>query len=83
MKNPISTSAPQLPVSQSVRQPIAKKIVVPKPDDFFAEMGLESKSTFVPPPSTIRTTGAKRLGATSLPMDDWGDDGDLDDLLDD
>ena len=51
-----------------------KKPPAPKADDIFSEMGLSAKPTF----------GKKSLGATKLPVDDsWGDDDDLDDLLND
>lgn len=67
-------------------------------DDIFAEMGFAAKPTFGRgAPTTSRPTTAtsikaapKILGAKSLSADDpfassadWGDDGDLDDLLDD
>lgn len=56
------------------KTPPPKKPPAPKADDIFSEMGLSAKPTF----------GKKTLGATKLPVDDsWGDDDDLDDLLDD
>ena len=55
----------------------------PSANDFFAEMGLDSKPKFGPSSSVV--PAKKRLGAVALPIDiskdTWGDD-DLDDLLD-
>ena len=70
----------------------------PMEDDIFAELGLSAKPTFGATRPVAATSGAttasRSLGATHLPPDDeednmasetdeWGDDADLDDLLND
>jgi hypothetical protein len=76
--------AATLPQPSPASAPIVKP---PRPDDFFAEMGLATgPSSISNATSTARWSG-KSLGATPLPSgssdlgeDDWNDD-DLDDLL--
>lgn len=62
---------------------VVRKPIPPSTDDFFAEMGLDTKPKFGP--SSSGPHNKKRLGAVALPVDTskdtWGDD-DLDDLLD-
>jgi len=73
--------------SGAIRKPPQAK---PKPqeDDIFASMGLAAKPTFTAPPTTSRPapTTSSALAAAAEDVDveaDWGDDSDLDDLLDD
>jgi hypothetical protein len=58
--------------------PVVKKLQAPKDDDFFEQMGFNAKPTFKP--SSIPAVVPPPPSSGNA---DWGDDGDLDDLLDD
>lgn len=93
----ISNPRPTAITSLGTRQASAKKKPEPKPkpqeDDIFASMGLAAKPTFTSPAGRITRTPATAPASSGLaeaaaevnedPGADWGDDSDLDDLLDD
>jgi hypothetical protein len=87
-----------LGATTSRKTPIIRRPQPPKPkqDDIFASMGLAAKPTFSSPSSsrpsapaaaatTTTTTSGLATAAEVISADsaDWGDDSDLDDLLDD
>ena len=76
------------PVNRSPKK--TKPAPPKKQDDIFAEMGLSAKPNFSQSAASRPATTSRTLGATQLPPDDdmkdgtdWGDDSDLDDLLND
>lgn len=91
---PLAPSIQKLP---SPKAPISKPVVanVKKEDDFFAELGIAARPTFQKPVASSRwQPHTTSLGARAIPLEDgdlevggagsgadWGDDGDLDDLL--
>jgi hypothetical protein len=90
MKNPLNNNnvskedvLPNRMSNNNTTGPSVRKPTPPSANDFFAEMGLDSKPKFGPSSSVV--PAKKRLGAVALPIDTskdtWGDD-DLDDLLD-
>jgi hypothetical protein len=75
-----STIIPNRSTTTTTAAVPVRNVVPPSNDDFFAEMGVASKSKFGPiSPATTKMPNVKRLGATSLPLDD--DENDDDDLL--
>lgn len=92
-QSPYAPSASVVPKSTPPVVPLVRKMIPPTTDDFFAEMGVASKPKF-PAATSGKYSATKRLNATVLPLesddeglasaggDNWGDDADLDDLLD-
>lgn len=72
-------------VPSTRKKPVVQKLTKPTSDDFFAEMGLSSSATSASTGGVVKSKNS----SLSLMSDaggggaDWGDDGDLDDLLDD
>ena len=88
----LASPTPQLVTKLGAKTtPLAKKPTappprVPKADDFFAEMGLAAQPTFTKKPASVPAAKPSLYASPSdddLGGDEWGDDGDLDDLLDD
>lgn len=88
---PVSAPAPALAGTRQ-KNAARRKPPPPKPkpqqDDIFASIGLSAKPTFAPSakPTQSKAPTSSSLAAAAEDMDveaDWGDDSDLDDLLDD
>jgi hypothetical protein len=90
MNNPLHAAGPSPPLTRPMtttastkqqQHPVVKKLQPPKNDDFFEEMGFNTKPTFKP--SSSISAVVPPTPPPSSGNADWGDDGDLDDLLDD
>jgi hypothetical protein len=69
-------------MKQPPDKPVVKKLP-PSSDDFFEQMGFNAKPSFKSTTTTSNNLAAPAPSSGNAAAADWGDDGDLDDLLDD